>query len=230
MKTIIIYGLKRSGNHFLISTILQQFTNFVHINNACDLKLKDYEHYKNVQKSCERIDHVWTGFKDVECILISLENTKIDFNLIEEYKKEIDNCYIIQLLRFPYGNFCSIWKVYNNNKERLLEIVELWKIYAKIFINKGEQIIPVLYDKFSTDNNYIINFFKKLNIDNVKINKSIQIKYQESSFKDKSKVGEIFNTIENCIYKDDKIFLELVDDKEVCDLYKSLINLCNHFM
>ena len=49
MKTIIVYGLRRSGNHFLISIILQQFSNYVHINNT-DLSYDKYVKYKNIKK------------------------------------------------------------------------------------------------------------------------------------------------------------------------------------
>ena len=47
MKTIILYGLRRSGNHFLISTILQQFSNYVHMNNM-NLSYNNYIKYRNI--------------------------------------------------------------------------------------------------------------------------------------------------------------------------------------
>ena len=76
MKTIIIYGLRRSGNHYLISTILQQFTNYVHINDTI-LSYEKYNTYKEIEKTVNQIDNDWTGFKDVECVIISIENQLI---------------------------------------------------------------------------------------------------------------------------------------------------------
>ena len=73
MKTIILYGLRRSGNHYLISTIMQQFNNVIHINDV-DLRFDTYNHFKNIKISKRRIDNEWTGFKDAECVIISMEN------------------------------------------------------------------------------------------------------------------------------------------------------------
>ena len=111
MKTIIIHGLRKSGNHFLIPIILQQFLNYVHINNSDTLSYDKYIKWKNIVKTKNRIDHEWTGFKDVECVVISLENKRID-----NFRK-IDNCYFFILLRSPYCHFSSAWSVYNKIKE-----------------------------------------------------------------------------------------------------------------
>ena len=54
MKTIILYGLRRSGNHFLISTILQQFSNYVHINDT-DLSYNKYIDIKILKKIKKRL-------------------------------------------------------------------------------------------------------------------------------------------------------------------------------
>jgi hypothetical protein len=87
MKTIILYGLRRSGNHFLISTLLQQFSNYVHINDLSSLSYDNYIKWKNIEKTKECIDNVWTGFKDVECVVISLENKTINNNELDNFKK-----------------------------------------------------------------------------------------------------------------------------------------------
>ena len=107
MKTIIIFGLRRSGNHFLISTILQQYSNYVHINNVDNLSYDKYIQYKNIKKDRIRIDHKWTGFKEVDCVVISMENKKIDFDVLDQFNT-LNNCYSIILLRCPYSNFSSV--------------------------------------------------------------------------------------------------------------------------
>ena len=183
MKTIIIFGLRRSGNHFLISTILQQYSNYVHINNVDNLSYDKYIQYKNIKKDRIRIDHKWTGFKEVDCVVISMENKKIDFDVLDQFNT-LNNCYSIILLRCPYSNFSSVWKVYNKKKIRLIEIVKLWKIYAKIFID-NTNFIKVLYDEYCSNDNYVINTLKKLDIDVKEIKKDKYIQYQDSSFKQK---------------------------------------------
>lgn len=220
MKTIIIYGLKRSGNHFLISTIIQQFSNYVHINDT-NLSYDNYNTYKNIDKTVDYIDFNWTGFKDVECVVISLENKIINSNEINNFK-QIDNCFFLILLRCPYCHFSSIWKVYNKNNNKLLKIIELWKIYAEYFLNNdNDKFIKVIYDEYASNNNYINNILHKLNIFNIIIDKNKKIKHQESSFdKQKSnKKQQIYKTLENCIFNNDIAFLELVKDKKIDDLW-----------
>jgi hypothetical protein len=59
MKTIIVYGLRRSGNHFLISSILQQFTNYVHLNDI-NISFNEYIKYKNITKDKETVDRKYS--------------------------------------------------------------------------------------------------------------------------------------------------------------------------
>ena len=221
MKTIILYGLRRSGNHFLISTILQQFSNYVHINDA-NLSYNNYNKYKNTKKNRERSDRNWIGFKDVECVVISLENKKIDSNEIDKFKK-ISNCYFLILIRCPYSHFSSVWKVYNKNKGQLQTIIKLWKMYAKYFINNNNnnEFIKIIYDEFSSNESYMVNIMQKLCIDNINIDKDKQIPFQRSSFgSDSEKKCQIYTTLESCIYKDDSAFLKLVKDKEINNLWE----------
>ena len=222
MKTIIIHGLRRSGNHFLISIILQQFSDYVHINDTT-LSYDKYIKWKNIEKKKKRIDYKWTGFKDVECVVISLENKTINNNELDNFKK-IDNCYFFILLRSPYCHFSSVWKVYNKNERRLLEIIKLWEIYAKYFIqNNNNEFIKVLYDKLSTNENYKINLLKKIGISNINIDENKQIMWQTSSFKSNPEYKQqVYKTLENCIFKDDKNFLKLVKDKEINNLWDLL--------
>ena len=219
MKTIIVYGLRRSGNHFLISIILQQFSNYVHLNDT-DLSYDKYVKYKNIEKTKERNDMIWTGFKDVECVVISLENKTINNNELDKFRK-IDNCYFLILLRCPYCHFSSVWKVYNKNESFLLEIIKLWKIYAEYFIHNNG-FIKVLYDELSSKKNYKINLLKKIGIDNINeiFKEYKKIRWQESSFNwNSAHKQQVYKTLENCVFKDDKKFLKLVKDKEIDNLW-----------
>jgi hypothetical protein len=224
MKTIIVYGLRRSGNHLFISTILQNFKNFVHINNNQSFTYANYIKYKDIHKNKERIDLEWTGFKNVDCVLISLENEIIDNNELEYFKK-INNLNVCVLIRCPYCNFSSIWKVYKQNKLILLEIIKLWKIYAEYFKNNNDYI-KVLYDEFSTNDNYLYNILNKLGIKNKNIDRNIYITHQMSSFQgNPQNTQQVYKTLDTCVYKDDESFCELVRDPEIENLWNSIKKL-----
>ena len=134
----------------------------------------------------------------------------------------LNNCYSIILLRCPYSNFSSVWKVYNKKKIRLIEIVKLWKIYAKIFID-NTNFIKVLYDEYCSNDNYVINTLKKLDIDVKEIKKDKYIQYQDSSFKTEIEKKRTYDTLKTSIYKNDTTFVKLVEDKEIYNLWNVII-------
>ena len=219
MKTIIIYGLRRSGNHYLISTILQQFTNYVHINDTI-LSYEKYNTYKEIEKTVSQIDNDWTGFKDVECVIISIEN-----QLINKYELQLFNhiydIHIMMLIRCPYSHFSSVWKVYNKDKTMLTYLIKLWKLYAEEFNNpESKNIIKVVYDEYVVNDRYIINTLQKLGINNININNDIEIPYQKSSFKTNEKQRQVYRTINNCNYKTDINFIKLVKDNDIATMWK----------
>lgn len=219
MKTIILYGLRRSGNHFLISTILQCFKNYVHLNDVF-LSYTEYCKYKMIDKTSERNDHEYIGFKDTECVVISLENKIIDETELDKFRK-LDDCYIFILLRSPYCHLSSVWSVYNKNEEKLLEIVKLWKIYAERFM-KDSISTNVLYDEFTINENYRKRILNSIEIKDIDIKLNHYIKYQKSSFTDKVNQKQVYKNINECIYKDDKRFIELVKDEEIGKLWDSI--------
>ena len=105
----------------------------------------------------------------------------------------------------------------------MLEIIKLWKIYAKYFIqNNNNEFIKVLYDKLSTNENYRINLLKKIGISNTNIDVNKQIKWQRSSFANPEYKQQICKTLENCLFKDDKNFLKLAKDEEINNLWDLL--------
>ena len=221
MKTIIIYGLRRSGNHYLISTILQQFTNYVHINDTI-LSYEKYNTYKEIEKTVNQIDNDWTGFKDVECVIISIENqliNKYEFQLFND----IYDIHIMMLIRCPYSHFSSVWKVYNKDKTMLTYLIKLWKLYAEEFNNpESKHIIKVVYDEYVVNDRYIINTLQKLGINNININNDIEIPYQKSSFKTNEKQRQVYRTINNCNYKNDINFIKLIKEKDIATMWKSI--------
>ena len=51
------------------------------------------------------------------------------------------------------------------------------------------------------------------------------INYQESSFNNINHKRRIYSTIDNCIYKDDQVFLNLVNNKEIKDLNNIILQI-----
>ena len=107
MKTIILYGLKRSGNHFLISTILQQFSNCVHINNV-KLSYDKYIEWKNIEKTKERIDQAYKRIKELFLLINvwtrGVKETNSEYVEIKKRKQEI-----IDDLYLELGQLNQIW-------------------------------------------------------------------------------------------------------------------------
>lgn len=220
MKTIILYGVRRSGNHFIISTILQNYPNHVHMNDI-DLSYENYIKYATVEKTCNRIDNKYTGFKNADCVILSIENKEINFRTLEHFE-QVEHCYPIILLRSPYSNFSSVWKVYGKNKSKLSDIITLWKKYAEIFSNENNSFVKILYDEYSKNDSYMTNVFERLElpVDIKNIQKEHRIQYQESSFNNKNDARQVYTTIDTCIFKDDEVFTKIVSEKEIETLWE----------
>ena len=223
MKTIFLYGVRRSGNHFIISVILQHFSNYVHINDSY-ISYDQYMKYKDIEKYENHCDHKWTGFKNVDCVLISIENKPIEKDEVDKFK-DIEGCYFLSLLRCPYTQFSSAWKTYDKDSNRMREILKLWKLYANHFLEDDNQFIKILYDEFASNDDYIVDTIQKLGcIFNKSIDKNKTIKWQRSSFDAKSdKKAQVYKTLEDCIYKDDKAFVSLASDPEIKTLWERCI-------
>lgn len=194
---------------------MQQFNNVIHINDV-DLRFDEYNKFKNINISKKRIDNEWTGFKNAECVIISMENKDINFNILNGFKN-IKDCYCLLLLRSPYTNFSSVWKVYekeDDKKKILNDIVRKWVDYSKIF-TQNNHMIKVLYDEFSSNKDYRSKIFKCIGIRKLKIDEKVNIKYQESSYENNSKSKQVYKSIRNCSYKDDQEFLKIVKKPEI---------------
>jgi hypothetical protein len=207
MIIILFFGIRRSGNHFVISQIINNFKNIVHMNDV-ELSYTEYNIYKNIEITQNRIDCKYTGFKNAECIIISMENKIINFNELQKFNSE-KNVYPIILLRNPYNMAASAWKVYKKNIYLTKEIIDLWILYANIFI-ENNNLIKILYDEFNVNENYAYNILNII-IKNPIIDKNIKITHQISSFNDNNS-QKSYGNIEDCIYYNDPDFIQLFND------------------
>ena len=207
MIIILFFGIRRSGNHFVISQIINNFKNIVHMNDV-ELSYTEYNIYKNIEITQPSIDLKYTGFKNAECVIISMENKIIDFNELQKFNSE-KNVYSIILLRNPYNMAASSWKRYNKNIHCTKEMIDLWILYANIFI-ENNNLFKILYDEFNVNENYAYNILNII-IKNPIIDKNIKITHQFSSFNDNNSQNS-YGNIEDCIYYNDPDFIQLFND------------------
>ena len=220
MKTVIVYGLRRSGTHFFISTVLQHFENYVHINDT-RLSYAKYEKHRNIRKDVSRIDKKWCGFKDVECIVISIENKVIDFKEMGKFNN-VNDCHFVILLRSPYSHISSVWKAYDKDIYTTNKMINLWKIYALIFIDEDNEFTKVLYDEFSGNYDYTIKILDKMGIKDIREIKESHIKYQESSFNQIEFSKRSYDTLETCVYSTDPFFRDLMSDPKIANTWEKI--------
>jgi hypothetical protein len=220
MKTILLFGLRRSGNHYIISLLLQSFQNNVHINDV-PLEYDNYIKYKDIDTTVKNINNNYTGFKGADCIIISMENKIIDYNELNKFYN-IDNLVTIILLRNPYDHLSSVWKVYNKNLVKTNEIINLWQIYAYFFMS-DDNLIKILYDKLLTDEKYFIDTLNEIGIFNIEFDKNFVIPFQNSSFNNTEKSKKVYSKLNECNYKDDSQFIKLFENNKIHNLLNKII-------
>lgn len=229
MKTIILYGLRRSGNHFLISNILQHFDSVVHINNCLEFSFNKYQKFKSINITAHRSDRKFIGFKNAECVLISMENKIIDQNELDKFKS-VDDCHVILLLRNPYNNLASAWKQYILNSElkqpkpeQVDQIHSLWIDYAYQYLT-GD-MVNVIYDSFTESEEYRREIITSLGIHIQDVNLNQEIKWQCSSYSDNAKKQKIWGTLKDSVYADDPEFVKLFKNGKHEELWNKIIKL-----
>ena len=223
MKIVILFGLKRSGNHYLLSNIIQNYDNHVHLNDT-DLSYSKFNSFRDIEVTNRRIDRKYTGFKGVDCVILSCED-KINFGEVTKFltnKSEEDEVYPILLIRNPYNNMSSLKKKFPNMKVMQSKI-RLWQIYAKFFISdESNEFIKIVYDHFCTDPKYFKDKLDKLNINVDNIDKSVEINYQQSSFQNESQSRRYYGNLITCVYANDKSFVKLFDKTDIEELWDKI--------
>lgn len=214
MKVVVLFGLRRSGNHFVISKILQQFKNYVHMNNVNQFSYDNFIKFKEIPITQKYSNHNWSGFKNCELVCISCENLSIDTNELKKIKTNNVDLNVFLLIRCPFDHFSSVWKVYNKNIKQITDIMMLWKNYADIFLDKSNDHLfcKIVYDKFSTDSTYMHKCLQ--NISNMLVfDEKLTIPHQTSSYTDKEKQRKVFSSIKTCNFSHDLQFTKLFDDE-----------------
>ena len=174
MKTIIQIGLKRSGNHGIINLFKHAYAlnNIVHLNDISIFSYELYKKYSQIEINKREKNNEWSGFKNAELVIISLENKDIAETLIELKKfYHLEDFHIIILLRNPYNNASSTYKylleIQCRDRNKLVNwLMKEWVKYAKflLFHQIGGCITPIIYDKFYQNKDYREDVFRILEI------------------------------------------------------------------
>jgi len=232
MKTIIWYGLRRNGNHGIINLILKSCVNYVHINDV-KLSYSEYLKFRDVDNNQNIIsDNIYVGFKNIDVIVISMEDKKIKFNEIKRFSN-IENLYKCILIRNPYNFLASIIKTlpgdpplkHEKNVKFVQEYIKLWKLYAETFLDESEDFIYILYDKFYTDLEYRKHILNLLNIDYEIVKEYLDDKpgYAYSSWNENEVDFNRFLYYKNDPYFDNYVF----KDKKIFYFWKSIVKRNN---
>lgn len=218
MKTIILYGLRRSGNHFITSTILQCLNDPVYIHNCLEFSFDNYNKNRAIQMTVNRSERVFTGFKNANSVIITMEDKTIDLAELEKFKA-IEDCHVILLLRNPYNNLASAWKQYmlNNEPDKLKpeifnKIYSLWIDYANHYLNND--MINILYDRYVESEKYRNSIFNSIGVTSEEIDLEKKIKCQCSSYSNRSNQRKIWGSLEDSVYADDPEFVKLFETRE----------------
>ena len=85
--------------------------------------------------------------------------------------------------------------------------------------------MKIIYDKYTLDDEYILERLRSMNIEIKNINRNKYINNQKSVFKSKFQ-KRTNDTLESCIYSDNVNFINLIKEhkEEIDELWNSIIN------
>lgn len=203
--TLVVHGMKRSGNHAIIKWIMSG-GNFYFINNAAPVvrELAHAGHYAfpfstgELMRKHSLRKFLRSGFKPTSTI-ISFEDWPISKNLLDTQ----NNCKNILILRNPENLFASRIKKsfkidhiaypnrYNNVMKRSISI---WEEHAAEFLSDTmylDNCTCIYFDRWLTDNDYRCELANNLGIPNSDMPDARSKEGGYSSFDGSLKVSEI---------------------------------------
>jgi len=218
-KTYLFFGIRRSGNHYIISYILHELGKSVHIN---DVDLSYDEYIKNSKLSVDpkklREDNRYIPFGG-SSVLISMENKMINENELRKFPKDTIS---MLLLRDPYNLLSSVWFTYKRNERDIVEFKSLWKSYAKLYLDENVKMVKILYDGFVTDSGYKLRVLQKLGFKNPISEDPEPIKWQTSQLKESQK-AKVFGNINNVPASSEARWKNMVRDDEIDRLWGEVL-------
>lgn len=220
---IRFWGLRRSGNHGVINWIKGHYSTVCHINDANSVA----RYFKNL-KRCKPL-------KKVDVTIISYENYLLNEPL-PQFKEVISNnkLYVL-LLRDPFNLYASMinnQRVVKNLNFRvpIYNIKKFWAMYAKEFLGETQYLpqntIKINFNRWFSDIGYRRGLSKKIGrvfsdgglnlVSGYGGGSSFDLmKYNNSAQK-----MDVLNRWK--LYKNDKNFLELYNNKSIRKLSRAI--------
>ena len=185
-KEIRVVGLRRSGNHGIITWIKRHYNNDVwHLNNVSP-QTNPYRHlYQHYPR--EKLKKEAKGiFSKKECLIYNYESYTLESITNSTVEKNHDlylgksqTKYDLLILRDPYNMFASIRKGQIKKKKDFLylnthpnnqkSIPELWLDYAKEFLGETNYLkqnrVMVNYNQWVSDQDYRRKISEKLGLE-----------------------------------------------------------------
>ena len=175
-KEIRFIGLRRSGNHALISWIKAQEKNCYFLNTIlAGMSPFRQKHLHFPNKGFR--DEAWGNFKPKECFIYSYEDHSLAQITKPEYEKKHDlyigktkTRYDVLLLRDPFNLIASRFKKgYLDVRSPDISLADMWIEYAREFVGETEYLthnkVVINYNQWFSDTNYRQAIADKLDID-----------------------------------------------------------------
>lgn len=241
-----IFGMRRSGNHFIISSIMSCFNkNEVYFFNDLPDPINIYKslnrayHDGNVDKFPQLADRLVT--KDMynydniinsnkKCLIQSYEDNDLNIviRLNEQNIGKTINKFNILILRDCYNWLASRLQHVKKHKVGTTKvtpnIINIWKQYAKEYLGitnyLGNNKILINYNQFVIDKEYQKDIIEKLSLDYKLLNTDVVSAFGKgSSFVGMKCDDNKQNYNERWkVYMNDPTFKKLIDDPELIEL------------
>ncbi len=242
----IIFGMRRSGNHMVVSAIMSCFgTNEIYyFNDVCEpgrlfIELAKAQHSASREKfpvlaeklvKREMYSPANITKSKKKCLIQTYEDKPL--TIIDKINRQnigvSQKKYKILILRDCFNWLAS--RLEHVKKHRVAwtlvnsKTIALWKQYAKEYLGEtnylGENKILINYNRFAVDKNYQKEIANKLNIKYECMNLDAVLAFgRGSSFSSTKHVAN-----KNCynerwkLFKDNPKFKELINDKELQEL------------
>ena len=237
-RLFFVWGIRRSGIHFVSNWIESQFLSPTHIFNNANLKFLSDSHTQH-----KLFTHSPSWTKECNCRIIIIEEQNILalqeviksdnlINCVGQYEQFIKHAMI---LRDPYNLFASRIKHYGllSSKGRWINtnFAKLnWIEYAKYWLEnkESEDFIKISYNHLVTDSDYRTDTFTMINgekFDEENLNRIDDngrgSSFDGQDFQNNASEMKILNRWE--MYKDNEAFQNLFTD-EIKQLSKEIFN------
>ena len=238
---VLIWGIRRSGNHVVRNWIASQFKSGLCATNVITSNLMNVDKVIGADRTKElskvlgidwtkKVSEQWGSLNKI----VSFEEHPLS-TIGQDYEQVLgkhDSVKKVVILRDPYNLFASRIKHYN----RMLDsgvlfdkegVTLLWREYAEFFVGKPSGVILVSYNRFVSDKGYRQELSEKLGgsfndstIDRIDEN-ARGSSFDGMSFDGKASEMRVFDRWK--VYKDNKDFRALFT-KEIRDLAKKIFN------